>query len=117
MVLPTAAAMPNHTPRTCNSFPGEILFSGDAGPGTRTSALGVISGILGKLFSPVVRDRGHDNGGDGKYKAQVIGLSGEFAGRGKWFFSGPLLRVVRAGSTELARCYRCRGQRARRYGL
>ena len=73
MVLPTAAAMPNHTPRICNSFPVEILLRDEAGPATRTSPLRVTSGILGKLFSPVVRDRGHDNGGDGKYKAQVIG--------------------------------------------
>src|ERR1700719_4165692 len=54
MVLPTAAAMPNHTPRTCNNFPVEILFRGGAGPATR-AGLGGASGMLGKLFSPGVR--------------------------------------------------------------
>ena len=77
MVLPTAAAMPNHTPRTCNNLPLEILPTGETGVATGASALGEASGILGKLFSPVVRERGHDNGGEGKYKAEVIGECGE----------------------------------------
>src|SRR6202161_346087 len=38
MVLPTAAAMPNHTPRTCNNFPGEILVRGETGLTARDSA-------------------------------------------------------------------------------
>jgi hypothetical protein len=42
--------------------------------------LGGVSGRLGKLFSPVVRERGHDNGGEGKYKAEVIGEFGEESG-------------------------------------
>ena len=73
IVLPTAAAMPNHTPRTCNNFPGEILLKGKVGLATRTSALGGASGILGNRFVRWFRDPGHDNGGEGKYKAQVIG--------------------------------------------
>ncbi len=80
IVLPTAAAMPNHTPRTFNNFPGEILLRGKGGLATRTSALGGASGILGNRVVRWFRDRGHDNGGEEKYKAPVIGRDGD--GRG-----------------------------------
>jgi hypothetical protein len=79
-VLPTAAAMPNHTPRTCNNFPGEIVLRGTGGLATRTSALGGASGILGNRVVRWFRDCGHDNGGEGKYKAQVIGRDGDGLG-------------------------------------
>src|ERR1700732_4864442 len=85
MVLPTAAAMPNHTPRTCNSFPEEILPRGKTVLAIGVSALGGTSGVLGKLFSPVVRDRGHNNGGDGNYKAQVMATVGKREGAGGRF--------------------------------
>ena len=77
IVLPTAAAIPNHTPRTCKSFPGEILARGGTGVVTRAMALGGVLGILGNRISPVFRDRGNDNGAEGKYKAEVVGGSCE----------------------------------------
>src|ERR1700731_2630437 len=80
IVLPTAAAMPNHTPRTCINFPGEILLRGKGGLATRASTLGGASGVLGNRVVRYFRDRGPDNGGEGKYKAQVIGRDGD--GRG-----------------------------------
>ena len=91
MVLPTAAAMPNHTPRTCNNFPGEILLRGRRSVAARAAALGGTSGILGNRLVRWFRDRGHDNGGDGKYKAEVIGNGDETCG--KW-------QAVHRSSTE-----------------
>src|SRR6202166_2939641 len=115
MVLPTAAAMPNHTPRTCNNFPGEILPRGKSGVATGASALGGTSEYSASCLVRWYRDRGDNNRGDWKYKAQVMATVGKHSGTGGWFSA--LLRTVRTGNTELAPCCHCPAQRARRYGL
>src|ERR1700722_102738 len=119
MVLPTAAAMPNHTPRTRKSFPPEILERGEGGVAGRAAKPGGASGILGNRVVQWFRDRGHDNGGEGKYKAQVIGRGGNArAGTRGGAFNVLLgLRSVLAGNRELIRCCRCRVRRAKRFGL
>ena len=64
MVLPTAAAMPNQTPRTWNNLPRGIL---------EASGCGEAIGSGGQSVCPGASERGHDNGGGGKWKAEVMG--------------------------------------------
>jgi hypothetical protein len=62
-------------------LPLEILLRGEESVPVGTSVLGGASGILAKLFSPVVRESGHDNGGGGKYKAQASAGYGKEGGQ------------------------------------
>jgi hypothetical protein len=89
MVLPTAAAMPNHMPSTCSSRPRagaakeEPIVVGAAWPGWRPPDVAGASDVLDNGASQTAQgmhsrigsrvDGAHDNGGAGKCKVRAVG--------------------------------------------